>query len=89
MSKRKSNFSAIPKKHGQFCSTLRLKQFVKHSTRIIRIIQNSNVTFDVSGRVLKRERKLLRKYLKILYSFCLEKPNSTLWVQNQTSVQPK
>ena len=40
------------------------------------------LTFDVSGRVLKRGKK-------ILYNCYLQKPNSTLWVQNQTSVQPK
>ena len=35
MSKRKSNFGAIPKKYAQVCSTLGLKQLIKHPTRII------------------------------------------------------
>ena len=34
MNKRKSNFGAIPKKYAQICSTLGLKQLVKHPTRI-------------------------------------------------------
>ena len=34
MSKRKSNFAAIPKKYAQICSTLGLKQLIKHPTRI-------------------------------------------------------
>ena len=34
MSKRKSNFGAIPKKYAQICSTLGLKQLIKHLTRI-------------------------------------------------------
>ena len=34
MSKRKSNFGAIPKKYAQICSTLGLKQLIKHPTRI-------------------------------------------------------
>ena len=34
MSKRKSNFGAIPKNHAQICSTLGLKQLKKHPTRI-------------------------------------------------------
>ena len=34
MSKRKFNFGAIPKKYAQICSTLGLKQLIKHSTRI-------------------------------------------------------
>ena len=33
MSKRKSNFGAIPKKYAQICSTLDLKQLIKHPTR--------------------------------------------------------
>ena len=39
---------------------------------------DSNVTFDMSGRVLKRERKILRKHLKILYNYCLQKPKFKL-----------
>ena len=38
----------------------------------------SNVTFDASGRVVKRERKILGKYLKLLYNYCLQKSSSTL-----------
>ena len=34
MSKRKSNLGAIPKKYAQICSTLGLKQLIKHLTRI-------------------------------------------------------
>ena len=34
ISKRKSNFGAIPKKYAQICSTLGLKNLVKHPTRI-------------------------------------------------------
>ena len=34
ISKRKSNFDAIPKKYAQICSTLGLKQLIKHLTRI-------------------------------------------------------
>ena len=34
MSKRQSNFGAIPKKYAQLCSTLGLKQLIKHPTRI-------------------------------------------------------
>ena len=34
MSKRKSNFGAIPKKDAHFFSTLGLKQLIKHPTRI-------------------------------------------------------
>ena len=33
MSKRKSNFGAIPKKYAQICSTSGLKQLLKHPTR--------------------------------------------------------
>ena len=44
--------------------------------------------FDMSGRVLKQECKM-SKYLKILQNYCLQKPNSTLHVQNQTSVKPE
>ena len=33
MSKRKSNLGAIPKKYAQICSTLGLKQLIKHPTR--------------------------------------------------------
>ena len=35
----------------------------------IRLVSSKKVTFDVSRRVLKRERKISRKYLKILYNF--------------------
>ena len=31
---RKSNFRAIPKKYARICSTLGLKQLIKHHTRI-------------------------------------------------------
>ena len=34
MSKRKYNFGAIPIMYAQICSTLGLKQFIKHPTRI-------------------------------------------------------
>ena len=34
MNQRKSNFAAIPKKYAQICSTLGLKQLIKHPTRI-------------------------------------------------------
>ena len=34
MRKRKSNFGAIPKKYAQICSTVGLKQLIKHPTRI-------------------------------------------------------
>ena len=34
MSKRKSNFGAIPKKYAQTCSTLGLKQLTKHPLKI-------------------------------------------------------
>ena len=34
MSKKKSNFGAIPKKYTQICSTLGLKQLIKHPTRV-------------------------------------------------------
>ena len=34
MSKRNSNFGAIPIKYAQICSTLGLKQIIKHPTRI-------------------------------------------------------
>ena len=34
MSKRKSNFGAIPKKYAQICSTLSLKQLITHPTRV-------------------------------------------------------
>ena len=34
MSKRKSNFGAIPQKYPQICLTLGLKQLIKHSIRI-------------------------------------------------------
>ena len=34
MSRRKSNLGAIPKKYAQICSTLGLKQLIKHPTRI-------------------------------------------------------
>ena len=34
MSKRKSNFGAVAKKYAQICSTLGLKQLIKHPTRI-------------------------------------------------------
>ena len=34
MSKRKFNFGAIPKKYAQICSTLTLKQLLRHPTRI-------------------------------------------------------
>ena len=34
MTKRKSNFGAIPKKYAQICSTLGLKQLINHPTRI-------------------------------------------------------
>ena len=34
MSKRKSNFGAIPKRYAQICFTLGLKQLIKHPTRI-------------------------------------------------------
>ena len=34
MSKRKSNFGAIPKKFAQICSTSGLKQLIKHLTRL-------------------------------------------------------
>ena len=34
MSKRKSNFGAVPKKYAQICSTLGLKQLIKHPMRI-------------------------------------------------------
>ena len=34
MSKRKSNLGTIPKKYAQICSTLGLKQLIKHPTRI-------------------------------------------------------
>ena len=34
MSKRKSNFGAIPKKYAQICSTLGLKQLMEHPTRM-------------------------------------------------------
>ena len=34
MSKRKSNFGAIPKRYAEICSTLGLKQLTKHPTRI-------------------------------------------------------
>ena len=34
MGKRKSNFGAIPKKYAQVCSTLCLKQLIKHPTII-------------------------------------------------------
>ena len=34
MSKRNSNFGAIPIKYAQICSTLGLKQLIKHPTRI-------------------------------------------------------
>ena len=37
---------------------------------------HTTVTFDVSGRALKQETKILRKYLKILYDYCLQKQNS-------------
>ena len=39
---------------------------------------------DQNGRVLERERNF-----EILYNYYLQKPNSTLWVQNLTAVQPK
>ena len=35
MSKRKSNFGAIPQKYPQICLTLGLKQLIKHSIRIM------------------------------------------------------
>ena len=34
MSKRKSNFGAVSQKCAQICSTLGLKQLIKHPTRI-------------------------------------------------------
>ena len=34
MSKRKSNFGAIPKRYAQICFTLGLKQLIKHPTII-------------------------------------------------------
>ena len=34
MSKKKSNFDAVTKKYPQICSTLGLKQLIKHPTRI-------------------------------------------------------
>ena len=34
MSKKKSNFGAVAKKYAQICSTLGLKQLIKHPTRI-------------------------------------------------------
>ena len=34
ISKRKSDFGAIPKTYAQICSTLGLKQLIKHPTRI-------------------------------------------------------
>lgn len=39
---------------------------------------------DQNGRALERERNF-----EILYNYYLQKPNSTLWVQNLTAVQPK
>ena len=34
ISKIKSNFGAIPKKYAQICSTLHLKELIKHPTRM-------------------------------------------------------
>ena len=35
----------------------------------IRLVSSKKVTFEVSRRVLKRERKISRKHLKTLYNF--------------------
>ena len=71
MSKRKSNFGAVPKKYAQIYSTLGLKQLIKHPTRITchtstlidHIITNCEEKFTQSGV----------HYLTISLSFALGK----------------
>ena len=62
MSKRKSNFGAIPKKHAQICSTLGLKQLIKHPTRITCHTQLLLITLLVTVK-----KRLLKVVLSILH----------------------
>ena len=75
MSKKNSNFGAVAKKYAQICSTLGLKQLIKHPTRITcytstpidHIITNCEEKVTQSG-VLSKPR-----YLNISLSYALGK----------------
>ena len=75
MSKRKSNFGAIPKKYAQICSTLGLKQLIKQPTRITchtstlidHIITNSEEKVAKGGVIntLLSDHQLIRKIKRV------------------------
>ena len=74
MSKRKSDFGAVAKKYAQICSTLGLKQLIKHPTRI-----TCHTSTLIDHIITNREEKVTQsgvidtRYLTISLSSALGK----------------